>query len=91
MKELPYYIYSKICTKLSVRRDLTFDDFRLVAEKLDVEKDTIELIEQQKNPAHSLFKEFCPYVTVLQLRNILHEIELLDVAAILEGWINGTQ
>ena len=91
MKELPYNIYSKICTKLSIRRDLTFEDFRLVAEKLDVEKDTIELIEQQKNPAHSLFKEFCPNVTVLQLINILHEIELLDVSAILEGWIKGAQ
>lgn len=91
VKTLPLRIYSKICIKLNIRRDWSFDDFRMVAEELGMDRDTTEFIGQQKNPTESLFKEHCPNVTVIQLINILHKIERLDVAAILEEWIKDAQ
>ena len=91
VKTLPYRIYSKICIKLNIRRNVTFKDFRMVAEELGMDRDIIDLIGQEKNPAECLFKEHCPNVTVLQLLNILYKIDRSDVALILEGWIKDFQ
>ena len=90
VRQLPLRIYSKICMKLNIRRDWSFDDFRMVAEELGMDRDTTEFIGQHRNPTDSLFVEYY-YVTVLQLINILHKIERLDVAAILEEWIKDVQ
>ena len=90
MRQLPLRIYSKICMKLNIRRDWSFDDFRMVAEELGMDRDTTEFIGQHRNPTDSLFVEYY-YVTVLQLINILHKIERLDVAAVLEEWIKDVQ
>ena len=90
VRKLPLKIYSKICMKLNIRRDWSFDDFRMVAEELGMDRDTTEFIGQHRNPTDSLFVEYY-YVTVLQLINILHKIERLDVAAILEEWIKDVQ
>ncbi|CAH3024571.1 unnamed protein product [Porites evermanni] len=87
VRQLPLRIYSKICMKLNIRRDWSFDDFRMVAEELGMDRDTTEFIGQHRNPTDSLFVEYYTSVTVLQLINILHKIERLDVAAILEEWI----
>ena len=91
VRQLPLKIFSKICMKLNIRRDWSFDDFRMVAEELSMDRDTTEFIGQHKNPTDSLFAEYYPYITVLQLVNILHKIERLDVATILEEWINDAQ
>lgn len=90
VRQLPLRIYSKICMKLNIRRDWSFDDFRMVAEELGMDRDTTEFIGQHRNPTDSLFVEYY-YVTVLQLINILHKIERLDVAAVLEEWIKDVQ
>lgn len=91
MRELPFKIFSQIAMKLNVQREWTFDDWRMVAEELGVNKDTTELLASQKNPFHDLFTQFCTDVTVLKLINILHKINHLDAAAILEEWIQGAQ
>lgn len=91
VRQLPLRIYSKICMKLNIRRDWSFDDFRMVAEELGMDRDTTEFIGQHRNPTDSLFVEYYTYVTVLQLINILHKIERLDVAAILEEWMKDVQ
>lgn len=91
VRQIPFRIYSKICIKLNIRRDCSFDDFRMVAEELGLDRDTTELIGQQRNPTETLFTKHYPNVTVLQLLNILHKIERSDVAAILEEWIKGAQ
>ena len=80
-------IYSKICVKLDIRRDLNFDDFRMVAEELGMDRETTEYAGQQKNPTDFIFLEFYPNVTVGELVNILHKIERMDVAEVLEKWI----
>lgn len=84
----PKEVYSKICMKLNIRRELFFDDFRMVAEELGMDRDTTEYIGQQKNPTDVIFLEHRPNVTASELVKILHKIERLDVAAELENWID---
>lgn len=84
----PKEVYSKICMKLNIRRDLFFDDFRMVAEELGMDRDTTEYIGQQKNPTDVIFLEHRPNVTAGELVKILHKIQRLDVAAELEKWID---
>ena len=86
MKDIPYGVYSKICTKLNIRRDF-FDDFRMVAEKLGMDRDAIEFIGQGRNPTDKIFTSGDRRVTVRRLISILHDIERRDVAEVLEEWV----
>ena len=85
--ELPVEVYRKICMKLSVKRNITFDDFRMVAEMLGLDRDTMEFLGQQSNPAEVMFSQFGRNLMVFQLIKILHDIERFDVAAVLEEWV----
>lgn len=85
--ELPVEVYRKICMKLSVKRNITFDDFRMVAEMLALDRDTMEFLGQQSNPAEVMFSQFGRNLMVFQLIKILHDIERFDVAAVLEEWV----
>lgn len=87
VKYLPLVVYSKICVKLNIKRDVFFDDFRMLAEELGMDRDLITYIGQQKNPTDFIFSEYSPNVIVGELVKILHKIERLDVAAVLENWI----
>ena len=82
--DLPKKVYSKICLKLNIKRDISFDDYRMLAEELGMDRDTTEYSGQQINPTDFIFSEFYPNVTVSELVRILHEIERLDVAAVLK-------
>ena len=86
MKDIPYGVYSKICTKLSIRSDF-FDDFRMVAQKLGMDRDAIEYIGQSRNPTDKIFTSGDRRVTVRRLIAILHEIKRSDVAEVLEDWV----
>ena len=86
VKDLPYGVYSKICTKLNIRRAF-FDDFRMVAEKLGMNRDAIEFIGQGKNSTDMIFTSGDRTVTVRRLIGILHEIGRMDVAEVLEEWV----
>lgn len=86
VKDIPYGVYSKICTKLNIRRDF-FDDFRMVAEKLGMNRDAIEFIGQGRNPTDKIFTSGDRRVTVRRFIAILHEIERSDVAEVLEEWV----
>lgn len=87
VRKLPYKVYSKICIKLNLRREWSFDDFRMVAEQLGMDRDTTEYVGQDKNPSHRIFVDYCPNVTVRELIEILHKIERVDVADELEDWL----
>ena len=87
VRQLPVRVYCKICMKLSVKRNITFDDFRMVAEKLGVDRDTMEFLGQQSNPADVMFTQFGRNLQVNGLIRILHEMERFDVAAVLEDWV----
>ena len=86
VKNLPYSVYNKVCLKLNIRRDF-FDDFRMVAETLGMDRDTTEYAGQDGNPSLKIFSQYCPTVTVCDLIQILHKIERMDVAEILEEWV----
>ena len=80
-------VYSKICVKLNIKRDISFDDFRMLAEELGMDRDTTEYSGQQTNPTDFIFSEYNPDVTVGELVTILDKIERWDVAAVLKDWI----
>ena len=80
-------VYSKICLKLNIRRDISFDDFRMLAEELGMDRDTTEYSGQQRNPTDFILSQYKPNVTVGELVKILHKIERLDVEAVLKDWI----
>ena len=87
VRQLPFQVYRKVCEKLSVKRSFTFDDFRMVAEKLGLDRDTMEFLGQQSNPADVMFSQFGRNLQVDKLIGILHEMERSDIAAVLEDWI----
>ena len=85
--DLPLSIYSKICLKLNIKRDVSFDDFRMLGEELGMDRDTTLFVGQQTNPTDFIFSEYNREVTVGELVNILRKIERFDVAAVLDEWI----
>ena len=89
VKYLPYRVLKEICTKLNIRSPF-FDDFRMVAEQLGMDKDTIEWIGQSENPTHKIFTSCHRGTKVGRLIEILHEIERPDVAKVLEDWVAET-
>ena len=80
-------VYSKICVKLNIKRDVYFDDFRMLAEELGMDRDSATYAGQQLNPTDFIFSVYNPDVTVDELVKILRKIERLDVAAVLVDWI----
>ena len=66
VRKLPYPVYNKICIKLNIKRDF-FDDFRMVAEQLGVDRDTTEIAGQDRNPSEFIFSQCCPNVKVHEL------------------------
>lgn len=59
----------------------------MVAETLGMDRDTTEYAGQDRNPSHKIFSQYYPTVTVRELIQILHKIERMDVAVILEEWV----
>ena len=54
VKYLPYRVLKQICTTLNIKNQF-FDEFRMVAEQLGTDKDTIEWIRQSENTTHKIF------------------------------------
>ena len=86
VRYLPYSVLKQICTKLNIRSQF-FDDFRMVAEQLGMDKDTIECIGQSENPTYEIFTSCHRDAKVGRLIKILHEIKRPDVAKVLEDWV----
>ena len=92
LAKLPYKVYSKVCMMLNVRRDLKFDDFRMLAEKVGFDRDWIRCIEQMQNPTDEILTSWSSKseATVATLIELLkgEDLERMDVAKILEDWAN---
>lgn len=90
-EDIPYSILSKICLKLNIRKDLSFNDFRLLGEKMKFTKDVITNLGQKENPTYELLQLWYakPEATVEKLITFLKEddMERWDVATILENWL----
>ena len=92
LSKLPLKVYSKLCMMLNVKRDLKFDDFRMLAEKVGFDRDFIRGIEQMTNPADVILQNWSSKseATVGNLIELLkgEDLERMDVAKILEDWVN---
>ena len=86
VKDIHFPVWNKICLKLNIMSPF-FDDFRMVAEQLGMNKDTIDWIGQSENPAHKMFTSCHRDAKVGRLIEILHAIRPLDVVKVLEDWL----
>ena len=91
---LPLKEYSKVCLMLNTERDLKFNDFRVLAEKVGFSGDEIRIIAQGENPADAVLQTWSSKreVTVGNLIDLLtgEDLERMDVAKVLEDWVNDT-
>ena len=86
VKYLPYRVLKEICTALNIRNPF-FEDFRMVAEQLSTDKDTIKWISESENASHKIFTSRHQGAKVGRLIEILHEIKQTDVTKVLEDWV----
>jgi len=86
VKDIPFPVWNNICLKLNIMSPF-FDDFRMVAEQLGMDKDTIDWIGQSENPTHKMFTSCHRDAKVSRLIEILHAIGRLDVVKVLEDWL----
>ena len=91
--EVPYKVYSQVCVKLNSKRELRFDDFRMLAEKVGLNKEETALIEQDyRNHTDEILNTWSVKneATVGNLIELLKEpsFDRQDVAQILQDWVN---
>ena len=94
LTKLPLKEYSKVCMILNIKRDLKFDDFRMLAEKVGFNRDEIRYIEQCANPTDTIIQTWSSKseATVGNLIELLkgEDLERMDVVKVLEDWVNNT-
>ena len=86
VKDIPFPVWNKICLKRNIMSPF-FDDFRMVAEQLGMDKDTIDWIGQSENPTHKMFTSCHRDAKVGRLIEIFDAIGRLDVVKVLEDWL----
>ena len=95
VKGIPLGVYSRVCMMLNVKRDLKFDDFRMLAEKVGLDRDETNYAAQFTNPTDEILKTWSSKseATVGKLIEFLKEkdLERMDVVTVLEDWVNGKQ
>ena len=89
VRDIPIEFYSKICILLNVKRDASWDDFRLLGEKIGLNKDECELLGQYKNPTDVILKRFDSQKSscIRKFRAILEEMDRFDVIEEIENWV----
>ena len=92
---IPLNVYSRVCLMLNIRRELRFDDFRMLAEKVGLDGYEIRYIEQLENPTDVVLKTWSSSrdATVGRLIELLKDEDLkrMDVAEVLEKWVNNEE
>lgn len=96
VKNLPLPVYSRVCLSLNVLRDMRWDDFRMLGEKVGLSRDEIDFIQQQRNPTDEILKTWSsnPHeATVAKLIELLKhkDFRRMDVAQILEEWVSSQE
>ena len=89
--DIPIPVKRRICLKLNRKDIFSFKDYRLLGEKMGIDKDVIKVLEQSDNPTDNLLEQwsFKREATVERLIKILREDDMArdDVATILEEWL----
>ena len=80
--------YKRICAGLNGTRDF-FDDFRLLAEKIGLDRTETSLLAMKGNPTASILEKFDGQKgsSVGKLRKFLEEMERHDVVIVIDEWI----
>lgn len=75
--------------KLDTLCRLSWNDFRLLAEKVGLDKDTISWLEQRDNPTELILQEFKSQkdCSTERFKAILAEMERNDVVTVIEEWV----
>ena len=80
---------------LNIRRELRFDDFRMLAEKVGLDGYEIKFVEQSENPTNVVLSTWSSKrdATVGRLIELLKDEDLkrMDVAEVLEKWVNNEE
>lgn len=92
VKRIPLRVYRQVCLMLNVKRDVRFDDFRMLAEKVGLDRDETNFVEQLKDPTDEILKTWSKKseATVGKLIEILKgkDLERTDVVKVLQDWVN---
>ena len=65
-----------------------YDNFRMLAEKLGMDRDDIRWLEQQNHPTDKILNAMKRTLTVGRLIDVLRELEREGVASELEAWVD---
>ena len=92
LTKLPPKLYAQLCRMLNIKRDVKFDDFRMLAEKVGFDRDFIRAIEQVTNPTDVILQHWSSSSEVM-VGNLIEllkgdGLDRMDVVAILEDWAN---
>ena len=94
VKSIPYALLGRICLKLNTTSDLLFNDFRMLGELMEIDRDYIEFCAQPRNPnpTHQILRRWCRKTrepTVEKLIEMLKNeyMQRMDVVEILEDWV----
>ena len=91
--DIPYAIIGKICLKLNAKDNIFYKDYRLLGEKMGYSKDVTGDLGRKENPTYALLQLWSikPEATVQNLIALLKDTDLerMDVATILENWVEG--
>ena len=89
MSAIPLMFYSKICSKLDIRR-LAFDDFRLLGEEIGLTRDQTLCLGQMENPTDQMITKFYNSQEgscVSKFRGILEGMKRIDVVDVIDEWV----
>ena len=94
VKNIPYALLGRICSKLNTTSDLHFNDFRMLGELMEIDRDYIEFCAepQNSNPTLKILTRWwqtTPEPTVQKLIEMLKNkhMQRMDVVEILEDWV----
>lgn len=89
MSAIPYKFFCKICIKLNTSREPFCDDFRLLGEKVGLDKDDIELLGQKENPTKRIIDKFNSQKNscISKFKAIVEEMGRNDVVTVIEEWV----
>ena len=89
--DIPYAILGKVCLKLNAKDSMFYKDYRLLGEMMGYSKDVTRDLERKDNPTDALLQLWSikPEATVQNLIALLRDsdLERVDVATILEDWV----
>ena len=94
VKNIPYALLVRICLKLNKTSDVLFNDFRMLGELMEIDRDYIEFCAEPRNsnPTHKILTRWWQTTqepTVEKLIEMLKNkhMQRMDVVKILEDWV----